>query len=274
MPPRWRALRRWYQDHQVGVFDLMALAVACVLVCGLIFSTEIAVPVLRYAREHSVWQLESVFLCLATTWGFLAIFAWRRWRDVIHLLEAAETDVLTSLANRRKTLRVLAHEFDRAERYGRPLSLVMLDIDHFKQVNDSFGHPVGDEVLRAVARRIQRKMRVSDHFGRWGGEEFLLICPETDDAGAVRIAERMRRAIKQSRVGRAGQVTASFGVSTYLGEGDCESLIEQADRYLYAAKQGGRDCVMSISAAARSSAPTELLSEMDMPRVKPVRRRI
>ena len=249
----WRRLNRWYQDHRAGVFDLLALTVACVLICGLIFSTGLAAPVLRFAREHSAWQLESVFLCLATTWGFVALFAWRRWRDVSHLLEAAETDPLTRLENRRKIQRVLAHEFDRAVRYGRPLSVVIFDIDHFKRVNDTHGHPIGDMVLKAVARRIKRKMRTTDHFGRWGGEEFILICPETDEAGATRIAERMRRAIKQRSVGRAGRVTASFGVSSCRGTGEPAQLIEQADQFLYVAKQSGRDCVRGLYALARAS---------------------
>lgn len=257
MLPRWRVIYRWYQDHQVGVLDLVALAIACVLVCGLYFSTGVAASMLQFAREHASWRLEPILLCLATTWGFLAIFAWRRWRDVTSLLEAADTDPLTGLENRRKTVRILAHEFDRAVRYGRPLSLVIFDIDHFKRVNDNFGHPVGDEVLKAVARRIKRKMRISDHLGRWGGEEFILICPETDEAGATRIAERMRRAIKQRSMGRVGRVTASFGVSAYRGNGDYESLIEQADHFLYVAKQGGRDCVMSAHAVTRIASPGE-----------------
>lgn len=269
----WRSLSRWYEDHRVGVLDLLALMLACVLTGGLIFSAGLAEPAWLFVRQHAAWRLESVLLCLALTWGFLALFAWRRWRDVTRLLEAAETDALTGLENRRKTLRVLAHEFERAVRYGRPLAVVMFDIDHFKHVNDTFGHPAGDQVLKAVSRRITRKMRATDHFGRWGGEEFLLICPETDEVGASRIAERMRRSIKRRSVGPAGYVTASFGVCAYRGERDYESLVEKADQYLYMAKQGGRDRVMGRYAVIRTAAQAEAPVDSDEVRTQLLERR-
>lgn len=239
----WRFLRRWHADHWARANDLFFLLVACGASCALVFGLDLRAWVPDAAFSLSFGR--NVLICLVCACLFLLLFAWRRWREIDDLLADADTDVLTGVGNRRKIERVLAHEFDRALRYGRPLSVVMIDIDHFKQVNDRHGHAVGDAVLSTIVRRIGRRMRACDHFGRWGGEEFLLICPETDTEGAMMIANRMRRTVKQRPMRKAGVVTASFGVSSYHGQGDYETLVDQADCYLYMAKDQGRDRVMS-----------------------------
>ena len=124
-------------------------------------------------------------MLMAISCPLLLIWARRRWHEASGLRADADSDGLTGLDNRRKIERLLEQEFDRALRYGRPLSLVMFDINNFKRINDTRDHPVGNLVLADIARRIQRKMRVTDHLGRWGGEEFLLICAETDTTGAM-----------------------------------------------------------------------------------------
>lgn len=238
----WRNLRRWYAAHRARVWDLCWLAFMS-LAAGVVLATNQPVwkehlPALADPQQQiSAWLAFTLLCCL--------LYAWRRWREIDTLLLEAETDVLTGLSNRRKIESALAREFDRSLRYGRPLSVVMMDIDHFKLVNDTHGHAVGDWVLNSVARRIVRRMRLSDYFGRWGGEEFLLICPETDTTDAMLVADRMRRTLKQKPMRKAGVVTASFGVSTYSGQGDYEDLIAEADAYLYVAKQQGRDRVIS-----------------------------
>lgn len=201
--------------------------------------------VMSLVRAHPEWFLLEWILTLAVSSILIAVFAWRRWHEASGLLSDAGTDALTGLYNRRKTLKVLEQEFDRSLRYGKPLSVVMFDVDHFKVVNDTYGHPVGDVVLTTIARRTRRKMRNSDHLGRWGGEEFLLICPETDLFGALRIAERMRRTIRRRPMQAAGLVTASFGVGSFTDQLDCKAMIAEADRHLYEAKEQGRDCVVS-----------------------------
>lgn len=243
MNTHWRNFRRWYATHRARAWDLFwLLAGSLGTALGLVLG---AAPL-----RHSVPWLAADAGRLLSLWlgftllGFI-VYAWRRWREIDTLLQEAETDVLTGLSNRRKIEDSLAREFDRALRYERPLSIVMMDIDHFKLVNDTHGHAIGDLVLNSVARRITRRMRLSDHFGRWGGEEFILICPETDTTDAMLVADRMRRTIKQKPMRKAGIVTASFGVSTYSGQGDYEDLIAEADAYLYVAKQQGRDRTIS-----------------------------
>ncbi|MEJ7735587.1 MAG: diguanylate cyclase [Polyangiaceae bacterium] len=169
-------------------------------------------------------------------------------------------DGLTGLLNRRALSGALSTEVARGQRYGHSLSLVMVDVDHFKSVNDRFGHATGDEVLRAVSAALDKARRRSDLAGRWGGEEFVVALSCTDAPGAAIAAERLRRAVAAEVIAVAGEelrVTASFGVAT-LGAGETwDSCLARADHALYAAKSGGRNRVVSaegaVSAAPRAS---------------------
>lgn len=157
--------------------------------------------------------------------------------------ELALTDGLTGLLNRRAFDRELVIACARAERFQRELSLVLLDIDNFKQLNDSFGHPAGDAVLRTVARVIEAQSRRIDITARIGGEEFALLLPDTPAAAALRLADRLRQAIVQSGNERVAY-TASFGVACVEDAGATpKALFKAADEALYAAKEAGRNCV-------------------------------
>lgn len=155
----------------------------------------------------------------------------------------ATTDGLTGISNRQEFNRLLDHEIDRAARYSTPLSLIMYDLDHFKQVNDRFGHNVGDDVLKTVTRQVNKNLRSIDIHGRWGGEEFMVILPQTGRDAARDVAEKLRRAIADQHVDQVGTVTASFGVTELaLGE-NSRSLAQRVDEALYRAKDGGRNRV-------------------------------
>jgi diguanylate cyclase (GGDEF)-like protein len=159
----------------------------------------------------------------------------------------AITDALTGLYNRRGLLELGGHEIDRFHRFESPLSAIMVDIDFFKKVNDSYGHPVGDQVLCGLAERTRMIIRLVDIFGRYGGEEFAIILPETDLFQAVSIAERVRVAIEEAPFQTsAGQITitASLGVTRAVrGLSGLTALLEQADAALYTAKMNGRNRV-------------------------------
>ncbi len=164
------------------------------------------------------------------------------------LEELAIRDGLTGLANRREFDRRLKEELERSRRYSLPFSLLMLDLDHFKAVNDTYGHPAGDEVLRTLAVRVRVQVRPVDQVARYGGEEFAVILPETDGAGALAFAERLRAAIAAVpfalHAERAIGLTASIGVASFPRDGDTErDLVAAADRALYSAKQSGRNWV-------------------------------
>lgn len=170
------------------------------------------------------------------------------------LLRLAASDPLTGLSNRRGFFEGAARMLGMAQRCGSPLSMIMLDIDHFKAVNDAYGHDAGDAVLRAVAERLRQSLRVSDLAGRVGGEEFAVLCPGTDLAGGVELAERLRQALEEMVVAadcRAVRVTASFGVAECRCGRDAapSACLTRADRALYAAKRGGRNRVCAEAGA-------------------------
>lgn len=161
----------------------------------------------------------------------------------------AVTDSLTGLLNRRHFFELAEHELRRAKRYSRPLSAIMLDVDHFKQINDTYGHAVGDTVLREVAQVCMRETRNVDVLGRYGGEEFVIVLPECETHAAREVAERLRQSIAELSVNTPEgpvQVTASLGVASLSSQSmTLDALIAAADTALYSAKRGGRDNVVS-----------------------------
>ena len=159
-------------------------------------------------------------------------------------LEALATmDGLTGLKNHRSFQEKLAQEFERSSRYQTPLSVILLDVDHFKQFNDAFGHPAGDEVLKRVAATLQQAARTTDFVARYGGEEFVIVLPETGAQGAVKVAERIREAIAGQAWERRA-ITVSIGVtSLQITAPSPAALVEEADRALYMSKQNGRNRV-------------------------------
>ncbi len=169
-------------------------------------------------------------------------------------MEMAVTDGLTGLHNRHYLDSHLGVLVDRANARGRPLSLCMMDIDRFKAINDTYGHDAGDDILRGFAKRIRAAVRGADLACRYGGEEFVVVMPDTPTEVAVRVAERLREAVGSDpfRVhsdGRRIAVTASFGISTLIGLGDTtENLVKRADEALYEAKKEGRNRVVSAAA--------------------------
>lgn len=155
----------------------------------------------------------------------------------------AATDPLTGLFNRRKFDRELAAEILRAQRYKTPLSLVLFDIDHFKKINDTHGHQIGDQVLIELSRFVTANIRNSDVLARWGGEEFVILCPGCNGPMACQLAENLRGSIRTLIIDGAGTMTCSFGVAQFE-EGDTpDSLIARADDALYRAKMNGRNMV-------------------------------
>ncbi len=163
----------------------------------------------------------------------------------------ATLDPLTGVWNRRRFLELAGAELGRARRYGRQLGVFLLDLDRFKAINDTYGHAAGDEVLRTVVRRTRDVLRASDHIARFGGEEFVVLLPETDGEGTAVVAERVRAALAEAPVlvdGRAVPVTGSLGFASWLpDEPSIEQTLRRADVALYAAKQAGRNRVECAS---------------------------
>ena len=162
-------------------------------------------------------------------------------RELEHL---STTDLLTGLPNRAHIEQLLDREIHRYERYGTGFGLIMLDVDHFKQVNDRYGHDVGDRVLQRIAALIADHTRVSDCAARWGGEEFLILCPNTSLEGVQQLAEGLCKRIEQTDFPVVGQRTCSFGVTAIYPDDQAQTLLKRADDAMYQAKKGGRNQVV------------------------------
>lgn len=162
-------------------------------------------------------------------------------QDAAWFQRLANHDSLTGLPNRRQIENVLSTALAQASRSGAPCAALMIDIDHFKRLNDKFGHPVGDEVLRHIAHRLSEELRAGNTLGRWGGEEFVVVAPQTELHEAQQLGERLRYAVRSEPAAGEHLVTVSIGMTAYRPGDTPETLIARADRALYRAKQGGRD---------------------------------
>ncbi len=215
---------------------------------------------LALAVVYSLWQVDArvlinteIFLFIASAGNILLNFSDERGDRQKFDLERqlkklATTDGLTGAANRRHLSDTLTHECERADRYGHDLTLILLDIDRFKAVNDTRGHGDGDQALRAIAAIGIESGRASDTFARLGGEEFVMLLPHTDLNAGIAFAERLRARIAAEKIAGAGgqfSVTASFGVAGLKRGESGDALVARADAALYMAKQAGRNRVVS-----------------------------
>jgi diguanylate cyclase (GGDEF)-like protein len=159
------------------------------------------------------------------------------------LKQLATIDSLTKVYNRYKINEIIEQQIARSKRYGETFSVVMFDIDYFKKVNDTYGHYVGDLVLKKLSELISQNIREVDSFGRWGGEEFMLLLHKANKAEAVYIAEKLRKMIENFSIENRYKITISIGVTSFVKNDTKTSLLERVDQALYASKKGGRNRV-------------------------------
>jgi diguanylate cyclase (GGDEF)-like protein len=246
----WIALRQ-----MGGVQGAYRAAWACIALALALMVQRRLAPLWRLVQDSQPSSLTDALFGLAISLFMVAgIYGLRRLfadldRQRTALDELAHTDPLTKLANRRALMQRAQMELDRAARTGRPLALLMFDIDHFKRVNDTYGHAAGDAVLAGVAATAQAQFRRIDLCGRVGGEEFVVVLPETDPEHARAAAERLRGAIAATSFGDIAPgltVTISIGlVSVEEVSATLDVLLARADAALYRAKDGGRNRVMT-----------------------------
>jgi diguanylate cyclase (GGDEF)-like protein len=161
---------------------------------------------------------------------------------MLHKLEKlALMDKLTATFNRMKFDTIIQKEMERAARYIKPLSLIMFDIDHFKKINDKYGHLAGDDILKSIANIAKKHIRKADYLFRWGGEEFMILAPETGSIQAASSAERIRISLEQYTFREAGKATASFGIAQFTNGDKIDDLVKKVDSALYKAKSSGRN---------------------------------
>lgn len=163
-----------------------------------------------------------------------------------NLQKMAITDNLTGIYNRHKFEEIIKIEMERSYRFDSTLSLIMVDIDHFKRVNDTYGHDEGDNVIKNIVDIISENIRHLDIFVRWGGEEFIVLCPQTESNGAAVLAEKLRGTVESKKIDVVGNITCSFGVTSYIKDESKSAFIKRLDGALYRAKDEGRNRVIAI----------------------------
>lgn len=196
----------------------------------------------------SVILVAVIFVILRYGFGFYIRDVKRVHRKLVHknriLGKLTNLDHLTKIANRRRIDEVIQKEYKRGHRYGQPLSLVLFDVDNFKKINDVYGHNRGDKVLKTIAKLVRSSVRESDFFGRWGGEEFVIVCTETAAEEAVKVAEKLRRQISEYEFEEVGSLTCSFGVGQFDFNASIEMSVHNTDMALYRAKEEGKNRVI------------------------------
>jgi two-component system, cell cycle response regulator len=232
------------------------LGIRSILVIPIFFREEIiGTMLLRTSRANHAFTKREIQLCVALANAsshalYHAFLFQKLYREKAKLEKLAITDYLTGIYNIRYFYSRLEEEFSRAERYQMPLSCIMLDIDHFKKINDSYGHRIGDFILREFAQIVKRYTRKSDLLARYGGEEFILLLPQTSLKGALIEARRLQKVVREIRFRqiKEGQgITVSFGISCFPDKEvkNSDDLINFADNALYKAKEKGRDLIVS-----------------------------
>ena len=238
------------------IFTISGLGLRSAALCGflVLLLTEYGTTWLVTLSEDTYW-MHQFWLLAAFSFGVLGAYLLEKSKKTIYhnhlkleaqaaeLVHLASTDKMTGLYNRAKLDEALNMEMERSRRYGHPLGVILMDIDHFKKINDTYGHPVGDDVLIKLAKLLDHNTRITDTLGRWGGEEFVIISPHTDRAGVIHLAENLRHNIEAHTFESVGRQTASFGVTLLRDEDTAASVIKRADDALYSAKAEGRNRV-------------------------------
>lgn len=199
-----------------------------------------------FSAEHEQFELDEIIPMFFTLSLSLAVFSFRRWQEgkELHkaLLAMATHDELTGVLNKRGIYLSLEEEIQRSKRAGFLLSIVLLDLDDLKQVNDQLGHACGDQILMQLGNTLQQSTRAIDKVARWGGDEFLILCLDTDSQGAARVAEKLKSTVEEFEFDHIGRrCTASIGTATLKKDDDLNSIFSRADSNLYQAKALGKN---------------------------------
>ena len=213
-----------------------------------VFVIGIVGPYFMYPITEEEFVMHIFWMLASFSFGLVGAYLLQSSQKTLYLKnkeleENAITDKLTGLYNRKKLDEVMLNELDKSRRYGRYFGVMMLDVDYFKDVNDTYGHQVGDSVLIEFTTLIKKNTRSSDVLIRWGGEEFIIISLEVDKKSIISLAENIRKKIEQSTFKTVGSKTASIGVTLNKSSDDINSIIKRSDQALYKAKNAGRNRV-------------------------------
>ena len=230
----------------IWIFAISGMTLRQAVFTGGTAAVPILATTLGDSLQPGLQHLHLVWTLAATSFGLLSVFMLEKVHKTMFLQQSqlalsASIDGLTGLWNRARIDQFFAEEIARAQRYGTPFSVILIDIDHFKSVNDTHGHAVGDTVLRQFAALLRRNVRAVDKVGRLGGEEFLIILPDADSEQARAAARTLQQRLEDFAFDTVQRKTASFGVAQFREGDDLPSMLERVDRALYKAKADGRN---------------------------------
>ncbi|MBX0328114.1 GGDEF domain-containing protein [Oscillochloris sp. ZM17-4] len=234
--------------HAIGISIIIYLTLLVPIIALLLLGGLASAQSDSHAIVINLLWAHPVYIVALTSIAWLKAHLVAARDDASVMSTAANVDYLTGVANRRAAAHALQAALAEAQMMGKDLAALLIDIDHFKQINDRFGHDVGDSVLIDLAAALRRQLRDSDTLGRWGGEEFIVIARQVAPAEAAALADRLRLSIAQRPAPQPAPITLSLGVSSARPDDTPESLVKRADEALYRAKQGGRNRVEVWSA--------------------------
>lgn len=237
-------LRREYSDNKRILTETIIFIIISVATLLLFHIFDVTEKFYEFTRSHDNYELDEIVLSLSAISLLLFIFVTRRFLELRTYIIKANTDSLIGIFNRRKGSDLIIVEMEKAKKRGQSISLIMYDLDNFKTINDTFGHNVGDAVLVQVAAIVNNKIRVRDSHIRWGGEEFVILCPDTGIDGAMALAERCREKIASADILEGRNISASFGVIQVDLEMDLRDNISVLDKMLYKSKESGKNNVI------------------------------
>ena len=243
MRPRLNLLKSHPEEYRQAITDAIMLFLLILGTACLFHFTEASESIYRYSRKFEYLNLDEIILSLSTTSFYLTVYTIRRFLGMRKALIQANTDPLIGITNRRRGSEIIRSEIARVENGSTESSIIMFDIDNFKDINDTFGHDTGDVVLQQLAAIAGQDCRETDTLIRWGGEEFLILCPQTTLEEAGKLAERLRVSFETHSFDQIGSVTASFGVSVIYPDENMRSLVARVDDNLYTSKRTGRNRV-------------------------------
>jgi diguanylate cyclase (GGDEF)-like protein len=251
----WRSARKRNNARATGIIATLVWLTALVLIYGIRSAHALVFPqgdsgLLTQDLTQIIYTGSFTVCNMMLVISFATMAS-----DFVRVLieEQATRDPLTGALNRRAFFNAIELEFSRSQRHGHSFCIAMLDIDHFKNINDRFGHLVGDRVLTAMCKKVNDLVRPHDVFARYGGEEFLILMPETSLSNAMQVAQRLLGALAISDDDALPTITVSIGLAEWsTGDDSIESLITRADGALYVAKTNGRNCIEIAPALSRA----------------------
>lgn len=236
-------LRREYVDKNKLLLDVLMLLTFSIVTIVIFHVFGVSELFYNFTRKYERFELDEAIFSLAAISIYLMLFSIKRYFDLRLYIVRSNIDGLIGIFNRRKGIEIIKDEMDYAVRKGKNISIIMYDLDNFKIINDRLGHTVGDSVLKKVVDLVESEIRIGDAHIRWGGEEFVILCPDTDVKKATIIAERCRRKIEKTDILAGRVVTASFSVLEADIHDSLRSNIEKLDKLLYKSKNAGRNRV-------------------------------